>query len=41
MFLPYKVDSFSSVLPVLLTHVIQFQINTLVNPPVRLLIVNV
>jgi hypothetical protein len=41
MFLPYEVGPFSSALSVLVTHVIQIRINPLVNPPCRLLTVNV
>jgi hypothetical protein len=41
MFLPCEVGPFSSDLPVLVTHVIQLRINPLINPPGRLLTVNV
>jgi hypothetical protein len=41
MFLPCEVGLFSSALPVLVAHVIQLRINPLVNPPGRLLTVNV
>jgi hypothetical protein len=41
MFLLCEVDPFSSILPVLVTHVIQLQINPLINSSGRLLTVNV
>jgi hypothetical protein len=41
MFLPCGVGPFSDASPVLVTHVIQFRINPLINPPDRLLTVNV
>jgi hypothetical protein len=41
MFLPYEVDLFSSALPVLVTHVIKFVLNPLINPPGSLLTLNV
>jgi hypothetical protein len=41
MFLLCEVGPFSSALPVLVTHVIQLRINPLINPPGRLLTVNV
>jgi hypothetical protein len=41
IFLSCEVGTFSSALSVLVTHVIQLQINPLINPPDRLLTVNI
>jgi hypothetical protein len=41
MFLPCEIGPFINALPVLVAHVIQLRINPLVNPPGRLLTVNV
>jgi hypothetical protein len=41
MFLSCEVDSFSSALPVLVTYVIKFELNSLINPSDSLLILNV
>jgi hypothetical protein len=41
VFLPCEVSPFSSVLPVLITHVIKFGLNLLINPPGSLLTLNV
>jgi hypothetical protein len=41
VFVPYEVGPFSNALSVLITHVIKLWINPLINPPGRLLIVNV
>jgi hypothetical protein len=41
VFLPCEVGSFSSALPVLVTHVIKFGLNPLINPPGSLLTLNV
>jgi hypothetical protein len=41
IFLSCEVGTFSSALPVLVTHVIQLRINPLINPPDRLLTVNI
>jgi hypothetical protein len=41
VFLPCEVGSFSSVLPVLVTHVIKFGLNPLINPSGSLMTLNV
>jgi hypothetical protein len=41
VFLPWEIDPFSSASSVLVTHVIKLRINPLINPPGRLLTVNV
>jgi hypothetical protein len=41
VFLSCEVYPFSSTSPVLITHIIKLRINTLINPPGRLLTVNV
>jgi hypothetical protein len=41
VFLPCEVGPFSSDLPVLVTHVIKFGLNPLINPPSSLLTLNV
>jgi hypothetical protein len=41
VFLPCEIDPFINVSPVLVTHVIKLWINSFINPPDRMLTVNV